>query len=146
MWGTIIGFLGKFSIKQYIYGAIAIAALTLGLKVWNGVQAHFAEVANLREAHTELTIQNQTLINNKAQQDIVINSLQTALETQAEAINIVNEEMGQARQEAEKQKRVLEGSRLGRLAAERAGRIEDLSNTATEDRRSSIEEIINEDF
>lgn len=146
MWGTIIGFFGKFSIKQYIYGAVAILALTLALKMYNGVQAHFAEFNNLKEANTELTVQNTVLVQSKEQDQIVISSLESALETQAEAINIVNEQFGEARQEAEKQKRVLEGSRLGRLAAERASRIESLSNAGTEERRSAMQEIINEDF
>jgi hypothetical protein len=146
MWGTIIGFLGKFSIKQYIYGAIAILVLTLALKGFNAVQAHFAYVKNLETANTELEIQKNSLEAERAQNQIVIGSLQTALETQAEAINIVTEEMGQVRVERDRQTRVLEGSRLGRLAAERASRIESLSNAATEERRSAIEEVINENF
>lgn len=143
---TVLGFFGKFSIKQYIYGAIAILALTLALKAWNTVQAHFAYVDNLEQANVELEIQKNSLEAEKKQNEIVIGSLQTALETQAEAINIVTEEMGQVRVERDRQIRVLEGSRLGRLAAEAAGRIETRSNAATEERRAAIEEVINEDF
>ena len=146
MMGTILGFLGKFSIKQYIYGAIAILALTLVLKAWNGIQAHLAEYNNLKEANVELTVQNETLRAADEQKQTVIDSLSIALETQAEAINIVTEEMGEIRQERDQQTRILEGTRLGRLAAERAALIESRSNAATEERRSAIQEVINEDF
>ncbi len=146
MWGTVLGFLGKVSIKQYVYMALAGLALTLGLKMWNGYQSHMAEFNNLKEANTELTVQNNVLVNSKEQDQIVIDSLQVALTTQAEAIKVVNEQFGAARQEAERQKRVLEGTRLGRLAADRAARIESLSNAGTEERRAAMQEIINEDL
>jgi adenosyl cobinamide kinase/adenosyl cobinamide phosphate guanylyltransferase len=143
---TIIGFFGKFSIKQYIYGAIAILALTLALKGFNAVQAHFVEYNNLKEANTELTVQNEALVKADQNKQNMIDSLNVALETQAQAITIVTEEMGQVRVERDRQTRVLEGSRLGRLAAEAAGRIETRTNAATEERRAAIEEVINEDF
>ena len=144
--GKVLGFLGGISIKQYIYMGIAALALTLALKGFNAVQAHFAYVKNLEEANTELVIQKQAMEIEKKQNQVVINALESALATQAEAINIITDEFSEARDEAEKQKRVLEGSRLGRLAADRAARIEDLSNSATAERKASIEEIINEDI
>lgn len=146
IWGLVTGFLGKFSIKQYIYGAIAIMALTLGLKMWNGVQSHLAEDNNLKEANLELREQKTALIAEKKSNEVLVEALTTALETQAEAINIVNGEFAEAREEAERQKRVLEGSRLGRIAAERAAIIEGQSNKATTERMKEIEGVINEDF
>jgi len=146
MWGTVLGFLGKFSIKQYIYAGIAMLALTLALKGVNMVQAHFAKVENLRQANTELTIQNSALEIEKKSNEIVMSALQTALETQAEAINIITTEFSTARDEAEKQKRVLDSSRLRRIAADRAATMERLSNAATAERMKEMEGVINEDF
>ncbi len=144
--GAILGFLGKFSIKQYLYAGIAMLALTLALKGVNMVQGHFAKVENLRQANQELTLQKAALEIEKKSNAIVINALETAIETQAEAINIITTEFSTAREVAEKQKRVLDSSRLRRLAADRAATIENLSNAATKERFAEIEGIINEDF
>ncbi len=144
--GAILGFLGKFSIKQYIYAGIAMLALTLALKGVNMVQAHFAKVENLRQANQELVIQNAAFEIERKSNEIVMTALQTALETQAEAINVITGEFSEAREEAEKQKRVLDSSRLRRIAAARAAQMESLSNEATKQRLTEIEGIINEDF
>lgn len=146
MWGTVLGFLGKFSIKQYIYAGIAMLALTLAMKGFNAVQAHFAKVENLQQANTELTIQKAALDIEKKSNEITITALETAMATQAEAIGIITGEFSQAREVAEKQKRVLDSSRLRRIAAARAAQMEDLSNQATKERLTAIEGIINEDF
>ncbi len=146
MLGAVLGFLGKFSIKQYIYAGIAALALTLALKSVNIIQAHFAKVDNLRQAKTELTIQKASLEIEKKSNEITITALETAIETQAEAMGIITGEFSEAREEAEKQKRVLDSSRLRRLAAARAAQIENLSNEATNQRLTEIEGIINEDF
>lgn len=144
--GALLAFFGKFSIKQYIYAGIAVLALTLALKGFNAVQSHFAKYENIKQANTELTIQNSALEIERKSNEIVMTALQTAIETQAEAINIVTGAFSEAREEAEKQKRVLDSSRLRRLAAEQASRIEDLSNQATKERLTEMEGIINEDF
>ena len=146
MLGAVLGFLGKFSIKQYIYAGIAALALTLALKSVNIIQAHFAKVDNLRQANTELTIQKASLEIEKKSNEITITALETAIETQAEAMGIITGEFSEAREEAEKQKRVLDSSRLRRIAAARASQIENLSNEATNQRLTEIEGIINEDF
>ena len=144
--GAILGFLGKFSIKQYIYAGIAMLALTLALKGVNMVQAHFAMVDNIRQANTELTIQKASLEIEKKSNEITINALEIAMATQAEAINIITGEFSEAREEAEKQKRVLDSSRLRRIAADRAATMERLSNAATKERLAEMEGVINEDF
>ena len=146
MWGTIIGFLGKGSFKTYLYIGLATLALTLALKAGNAIQAHFAKVENLRQANTELTIQKAALDIEKKSNEIVTEALRTALKTQAEAINIITGEFSQAREEAEKQKRVLDSSRLRRIAADRAATMERLSNAATAERLKEMEGVINEDF
>ena len=146
MLGTVLGFLGKFSIKQYIYAGLAALALTLALKGFNAVQSHFAKVENLRQANIELTIQKAALEIEKKSNEIVRNALQMTIETQAEAMGIITGEFSEAREEAEKQKRVLDSSRLRRIAAARASQIENLSNEATNQRLTEIEGIINEDF
>lgn len=146
MWGTILGFLGKFSIKQYIYAGLAALALTLTLTLINMVQSHFAKVENLRQANQELVIQNAALEIEKKNNEIVLSAFKLAMETQAEAMGIITGEFSEAREEAEKQKRVLDSSRLRRIAADRAARMESLSNEATRQRLTEIEGIINEDF
>ncbi len=146
MWGTVLGFLGKFSIKQYVYAGLAALALTLALKSVNMIQGHFAKVENLRQANQELTIQNAAFEVERKSNEIVMNAYKIAMETQAEAINIITGEFSEARDEAEKQKRVLDSSRLRRIAAARAARMESLSNEATKQRLTEIEGIINEDF
>lgn len=144
--GAIFAFLGKFSIKQYIYAGIATLALTLALTGINMVQAHFAKVENLRQANQELVIQNAAFEIERKNNEIVMNAFKLALETQAAAINIITTEFSTAREVAEKQKRVLDSSRLRRLAADRAATMENLSNAATKARFTEIEGIINEDF
>jgi len=144
--GAILGFLGKFSIKQYIYAGPAALALTLALKAGNAIQAHFAKVENLRQANQELVIQNAAFEIERKSNEIVMNALQIAMETQAEAINIITTEFSTAREEAEKQKRVLDSSRLRRIAADRAATMERLSNAATKERLKEMEGVINEDF
>ena len=143
-----LGFLkGIFgSAKTYLYGGIALVALSI---VFMGVKwfvANQAELKNLRAANTEYQIQVNALETEKKSNETVINSLRTALETQAEAITIVNDQFSEIRDIREKEKRVLEGSRLGRLAAERAGLIENRSNVATKERFTEFEGVINEDF
>lgn len=144
--GAILGFLGKFSIKQYIYAGIAMLALTLAMKGFNAIQAHFAKVENLRQANQELVIQNAAFEVERKSNEIVMNAYKIAMETQAEAINIITGEFSEAREEAEKQKRVLDSSRLRRIAAAKAAQMESLSNEATKARLIEIEGIINEDF
>ena len=144
--GAILGFLGKFSIKQYIYAGIAMLALTLAMKGFNALQAHFAKVENLRQANQELVIQNAAFEVERKSNEIVMNALQIAMETQAEAINIITTEFSTAREESEKQKRVLDSSRLRRIAADRAATMERLSNAATAERLKEMEGVINEDF
>lgn len=143
---TLLGFLGKFSIKQYIYAGLAALALTLALNGFNAVQSHFAKVENLRQANQELVIQNAALEIEKKSNEITITAIKLAMETQAEAIGIITGEFSEARDEAERQKRLLDSSRLRRLAAEQADRMESLSNAATKERLTEMEGVINEDF
>ena len=140
------GFLGKFSIKQYIYAGLAALALTFAIKGMNWFTGIQDEVRNLREANTEYQTQVQALEIEKQSNEIAIESMQMALETQAEALQLVNGQFDEIRDQREQQKRVLEGSRLGRLAAERAGLIESQSNSATAERFAEFEGVINENF
>jgi hypothetical protein len=139
--------LGMLSgLKGYLYGAIALVVVTIvfmGVRWFIGVQA---EIGNLREANAEYTIQVGALETEKKSNEIVIDSLRTAMKTQAEAINIVNDQFSDIRDIREKEQRVLEGSRLGRLAAEKAGLIESKSNAATKERFTEFQGVINEDF
>ena len=133
-------------IKSYLYIGLAFAVIalaTMGFRWFTGIQA---ENSNLKDAVAEYVIQQAALETESKNKDIVITAMQTAMATQAEAINIVNEQFGIIREEKEKQTRVLEGSRLARLAAERAQKVEELSNRATQERFNEFEAVINEDF
>ena len=55
------------------------------------------------------------------------------MEFQQESLILVQTNFGEIREVRDKQHRVLEGSRLARLAAERAQRIEEASNKATQE-------------
>lgn len=142
---AILGFLGKFSLKQYLYGAVAILALTFGLKVYNGVQAHFERMHNLETANAELTQQKQALEEENENKEITITTLKNNIKDRDEQLAKVNKEFQDIRDERERQKRVLEGSRLSNLAASKKTElIEDLANKATKKRFSEFEEAINE--
>ncbi len=133
-------------IKPYLYGAIAILVLTLaimGFRWFKGIQA---EVGNLREANAEYSIQVNAMTIQKESDAVVITALTNAQVMMQEALVIVNDQFGEIREIREQQKRVLDGSRLARFAAERAQRMEDLSNRATQDRVTEFEGVINEDF
>lgn len=139
--------LGIFDgIKSYLYIALGLAVvtlLTLGARHYIGLQA---ELKNKIEAVAELEQQKTALAAERDSLQTINEAMTIAMETQAEAINIVNEQFGEIRDDRERQKRVLEGSRLGRLAAERAGLIESRSNAATAERLAEFEGVINEDF
>ena len=133
-------------IKSYLYIGLAIAVvalLTMGFRWFTGIQA---ENSNLKDAVAEYVIQQGALKAESKNKDIVISAYETAIPTQAAALTIVNDQFSVIREEKEKQTRVLEGGRLARLAAERAQRVEDLSNAATRERFQEFEAIINEDF
>jgi len=133
-------------IKSYLYIGLAIAVvalLTMGFRWFTGIQA---ENSNLKDAVAEYVIQQGALEAESKNKDIVISAYETAIATQAAALTIVNDQFSVIREEKEKQTRVLEGGRLARLAAERAQKIEELSNAATQERFKEFEAIINEDF
>lgn len=143
---AIMKVLTGIDLKTALRGAIILAAITLltmGFRWFTGIQA---ENRNLVQAVSEYREQVTALETQKANDRVLIDSLQTALETQAEALQMVNDQFSEIRDVREQQKRVLEGSRLGRLAAERAGLIESKSNTATRERMTEFEGVINEDF
>lgn len=133
-------------IKSYLYIGLAIAVValaTMGFRWFTGIQA---ENSNLKDAVAEHVIQKAALESESKNKDIVITAYETAMETQAIALTLVNDQFNVIREEKNKQTRVLEGGRLARLAAERAQKIEELSNRATQDRFNEFEAIINEDF
>lgn len=137
---------GIGGIKSYLYIGLAFAVIalaTMGFRWFVGVQA---TIQNQAEAIAELSIQKVALELEKASNESVIESLQLAMETQAEALSIVNGTFGEIRDEREQLKRVLEGSRLGRLAAERAQLIQERSNMATQELFEQFEGVINEDL
>lgn len=145
MWGTILGFLGKFSIKQYLYGAAAILALTIILKGVGMYQAHAERVRNLETANQELNLQNQALEQEKADNQAAIAALEEEREKQAARLLQLSEDFNTIRDERETQKRVLEDNdRLGRLAAEKTSLIERKANEATQRLFEDFEEAINE--
>ena len=137
---------GIGGIKSYLYIGLAGLVLTLGIMFFTWFKGIQAEVGNLREANAEYSIQVNALEAQKENDTIVIESMKLAMETQAEALAIVNDQFGEIRDIREKEQRVLDGSRLGRLAAERAGRMESLSNAATSKKMAEFEGVINEDF
>lgn len=133
-------------IKSYLYIGLAIAVvalLTMGFRWFTGIQA---ENSNLKDAVAEYVIQQSALEAESKNKDIVITAYETAIATQAAALTIVYDQFSVIREEKEKQTRVLEGGRLARLAAERAQKIEELSNRATQERFQEFEAIINEGF
>lgn len=133
-------------IKSYLYIGLAFAVIalaTMGFRWFTGIQA---ENANLKDAVAEHVIQKNALEAESKNKDIVITAYETAIATQAVAMTMVNDQFNVIREEKNKQTRVLEGGRLARLAAERAQKVEDLSNRATQERFNEFEAIINEDF
>ena len=134
------------SIKGYLYIGLAIAVVglvTMGVRHYIGLQDR---VQNLTEANSELQEQKTALTSERDSLQTINDAMKIAMETQAQALTIVNDQFGEIRDERERQKRVLEGSRLGRLAADRAGLIESRSNAATRERMTEFEGVINEDF
>lgn len=134
------------SIKAWIYGVAGILVLVLLIKAFTWFTGIQAEVGNLREANAEFSIQLNALEAEKKNNQVVIDSLKTALKTQAEALTIIHGEFGDIRERREQEKRVLDGSRLGRLAAERAALIESKSNAATREVFTEFEGVINEKY
>jgi len=134
------------AIKPYLYGGIAILVLTLaimGFRWFKGIQA---EVGNLREANAEYSIQVNAMTIQKESDAAVIESFRASQVMMQEALVLVSNNFNEIREVREQQKRVLDGSRLARLAAERAQKMEDLSNRATQERLKEFEGVINEDF
>lgn len=137
---------GIGGIKSYLYIGLAFAVIalaTMGFRWFTGVQA---TIQNLTEANAEYSIQVNALEMQKQSDAAVITALQKAAELQAEALNIVNGTFGEIRDEREQTQRILEGSRLGRLAAQRAQLIQERSNTATQEMFQEFEGVINEDL
>ena len=133
-------------IKSYLYIGLAVGVLALataGFRWFTGIQA---ENSNLKEAVAEHVIQKAALQIESKNKDIVITAFESAMANQTLALTIVNEQFNTIRDEKNKQTRVLEGGRLARLAAERAQKIEELSNRATQERFNEFEAIINEGF
>lgn len=133
-------------IKGYLYIALAMGVLALVTKGFFWFTNLQEEMGNLREANAEYSIQVNALEIQKQSDAAVITALQKAAELQAEALIIVNGTFGEIRDEREQTKRVLEGSRLGRLAAERAQMIQERSNAATLEMFKQFEGVINEDL
>ena len=132
--------------KFYVISVIVIALIalaTMGFRWFVGIQA---EVRNLQQANAEYSIQVNALDAEKQSNEALIETLRNANEAQAEALARVNSQFDEIRDIRERQQRVLEGSRLGRLAAERAGLIEGRANAATAERFTEFEGVINEDF
>lgn len=135
-----------FGLKSYLYGAIALAALTLaimGFRWFTGIQA---ENTNLKEAVAEYSIQVNALTIEKKSNEALIESLERSAEMAEVALRMVNTSFTEIRDIRSQQQRVLEGSRLGRLAAAKAGLIEGQSNAATARRLAEFEGVINENF
>lgn len=134
------------SVKTYLYLALAIAVVTLITMAYRDYSAMQAELKNKIEAVAELEQQKTALTVERDSLQTINEAMTIAMETQQEAIRIVNDQFGEIRDERERQKRVLEGGRLARIAAEEAGIIETRSNIATAERLAEFEGVINEDF
>ena len=133
-------------IKSYLYIGLAVAALALATKGFFWFTNLQEEMGNLREANAEYSIQVNALEMQKQSDAAVINVLQRASELQQEALVIVNGTFGEIRDERDQTMRILEGSRLGRLAAKRAQLIQERSNLATSEMFQEFEGVINEDL
>ena len=133
-------------LKGYLWGAVALAAIVLAtifFRWFTGIQA---ENGNLKSAVADYQVQVTALEIEKKSNETLIEALTTAQVMMSDAINTTNENFSAIREQRDRQKRVLEGSRLGRLAAEKADQMEQLSNAATRERFTQFEGVINEDF
>ena len=137
---------GLSTVKLVVIGIIATAAIGLMAKGLFFVTGLVAENKNLTEAVAEHQVQKIAFELQAAADENLINGLQKAQIIMGQAITVTNTQFGEIRDQRDRQKRVLEGSRLGRLAAANAARMEQLSNNATQERFTQIEGIINEDL
>ena len=133
-------------IKGYLWGAVALAAIvlaTLFFRWFTGIQA---ELGNLKSAVADYQVQVSALESEKRNNETLIEALTAAQVMMSNSVTTTNERFAEIREIRDRQQRVLEGARLGRLAAEKAEQIEQLSNASTRERFTQFEGVINEDL
>ncbi len=141
----ILSFFGQFSIKQYLYAGIAIAAVALLTKGVGMADAHFTRVNNLEQANKELEVQKTAMTIEKLENEAALIALENEKLRNKEALDKINKEFNEIRDTRETQLRVLEGGRLGRAASEKTSLIEKKANAATQKIFEDFEEVINND-
>lgn len=128
---------------------LILGAISYGLYTLNGFRADWVAQTNatITASAEKVSAQARAEVTAHANQQ-----LEAILETEREfreetqtALNELNDTFTEIRREQTKQKQVLEGDRLSRLANSRVqGRIERLSNKATAARFREVEGIFNE--